>query len=46
MTCFLELTDGKGKHEVTWIKGQPPAELGSVLVALGRAFRESRRIWP
>ena len=46
MTCFLELTDGEGKHEVSWIKGQPPAELGPVLEELERAFGDTRRIWP
>ena len=45
MTCALELTDSEGEHVVTWIKGQPPAELAPVLAALRRAFGD-RRLWP
>ena len=46
MTCALELTDGEGRHAVTWVEGQPPAELAPVLAALERAFGEDRRLWP
>lgn len=46
MTCALELNDDAGKHTVTWLIGQPPAELEPVLAALGRAFGDDRRMWP
>lgn len=46
MTCALELTDSEGRHAVTWVEGQPPAELAPVLAALERAFGENRRPWP
>ena len=45
MTCALELIDSEGEHVVTWIKGEPPAELAPVLAALRRAFGD-RRLWP
>jgi uncharacterized Fe-S radical SAM superfamily protein PflX len=46
MTCYLELTDGQGEHEVNWVRGQPPPELAPVLDALRRAFGDDRRMWP
>ena len=46
MTCYLELTDGRGEHEVNWVRGQPPPELAPVLAALRRAFGDDRRMWP
>ena len=46
MTCYLELIDGEGKHEVNWVMGQAPQELAPVLTALRRAFGDDRRMWP
>ena len=46
MTCYLELTDSQGEHEVNWIRGQPPPELAPVLDALRGAFGDDRRMWP
>ena len=46
MTCYLELIDGEGKHEVNWVMGRPPQELAPALAALRRAFGDDRRMWP
>jgi hypothetical protein len=46
MTCYLELIDGEGKHQVNWVMGQAPPELAPVLTALRRAFGDDRRMWP
>jgi hypothetical protein len=46
MTCYLELIDGEGKHEVNWVMGRPPQEIAPALAALRRAFGDDRRMWP
>lgn len=46
MTCILELKDGEGRHDVTWNRGRPPAELAPVIAALTRAFGDDRHLWP
>ena len=35
MTCFLELADSAGRHEVSWPIGQPPAKVGEVSRRVG-----------
>lgn len=45
MTCFLELSDSEGEHEVTWLMGRPPAELHPVLAALTRTFGNHGAMW-
>ena len=46
MTCYLELIDGAGRHEVDWVIGRPPPEIEPALAELRRAFGEDRRMWP
>ena len=46
MTCYLELIDGAGRHEVDWVIGRPPPEIEPALAELRRAFGDDRRMWP
>jgi hypothetical protein len=45
MTCFLELGDREGKHELTWAIGRPPAELKPALAVLTRTFGDQSALW-